>query len=54
MTEFEVAPDGGGTHYRVEAKDALEAAELVGSLVDGEASVYEAELPVGYEGEDAE
>lgn len=51
---FEVFPVAGGKVLRLDAESDIEAAELVGDAV-GEAYVYEVgDLPVGWEGADAE
>lgn len=52
--EYEVYPVTGGTVVRVLAEDELEAAETAQGLVEGEAYVYPAEIPVGAQGVDPE
>lgn len=54
MTEFEVRPIAGGKVIRIEADTPELAAEIASEIIDAEAYVYPAELPVGWEGDDGE
>lgn len=56
MAEYEVRPTSGGLVVRVEADTDEAALEVASEFVDalGEAYVYPADLPVGWEGDDGE
>jgi hypothetical protein len=54
MPEFEVRPVDGGTTWRVMGDDEQEVAEMADALLDEDAYVYPAELPVGWDGTDPE